>query len=273
MGDAGGRGGAELPESLSSAGRGRFAGNIAPMAKRVVVMQSNYVPWRGYFDLFAHADTVVLFDSVQSTKNDWRNRNRIKTANGAQWLTIPIRHSNALRLREVEIATRGWHLKHFRTLSQAYARAPHAAALLPAIEAWFHEAGSCNLLTDANRVFLRAACDLLRIDTPLIDVDTVLSHEEHDRLDPSRRLAEICTRIGASVYVTAPAARAYLDEAAFARVGVAVQWFDYDGYPDYPQLHGGFDPAVSILDLLLMTGADARRYAIRDHTPSVAGRY
>jgi hypothetical protein len=229
-------------------------------------MQSNYIPWKGYFDLFAHADVVVLFDSVQSTKNDWRNRNQIKTAAGKRWLTVPTRHSNALRVREVAIADQDWHVRHFRTLSESYARAPYAAELLPVMSGWFARAGDCELLADANRVFLRAICSALGIDTVLVEVTDVLSDEEHDRMGPTERLVDICQRLDASTYLSGPSARRYLETDRFDRAGIALQWFDYDGYPEYPQLHGAYDPAVSILDLLLMTGPQAAHYALRGRT-------
>lgn len=233
------------------------------MQHRVVIIQSNYVPWKGYFDLLHHADTVVFLDTVQSTKNDWRNRNQIKTQAGKSWLTVPIRHSNALRVREVEIAQPGWATKHFRTLSQAYGRAPFASQVLPAIGALYEEAAGLQRLSEVNRVFIRGACAMLGISTPLLEVERLLSDGENDALEATARLVEICRRLGATSYLTGPAARAYLEEKAFAAAGVRVEWFDYHGYPEYQQLHGVFDHAVSILDLLLMTGPGARAYALR----------
>ena len=234
------------------------------MRNRTVIIQSNYIPWRGYFDLLAHADTVVLFDSVQSTKNDWRNRNMIKCHDGKAWLTIPVRHSNELRIRDVKIATQGWHLKHLRTIRQSYARAPFAAELLPEIERWYTQAGHLDSLSAVNRIFLFNICHCLGIECRFVEVQDILADEDHDRLEPSARLVEICRRIGTSAYLSGPAARNYLDAAQFDSAGIGVEWFDYDGYPEYPQLHGPFDPAVSILDLLLMNGPDSSRFALRD---------
>jgi WbqC-like protein family. len=233
------------------------------MPDRAVIIQSNYVPWKGYFDLLAHADTVVFLDSVQSTKNDWRNRNQIKAQSGKTWLTLPIRHSNALRIREVEIAQQGWHGKHYRTLSQSYARAPFASAMLPRIEEMYAQAATLPRLSEVNRVFIRGICAMLGIAPRFLEVESVLSDREHDALEPTARLVEICKRIGATSYLSGPAARAYLDEAAFAAESIHTEWFDYDQYREYPQLHGPFDHAVSVLDLLLMVGPDARDYAIR----------
>ena len=243
------------------------------MNRRAVIIQSNYIPWKGYFDLLAHADVVVLLDSVQSTKNDWRNRNLIKAASGKLWLTIPIRHSNNLRVRDVEVAGTGWHVKHFRSLSQAYARAPHASALLSEVGGWYERAGACGRLSEINRIFLAEVSKLLDIRAPVIEVESVMDDEEHDRLDPTARLVEICRRIGADSYLSGPAARDYLDEDAFQAASIHVEWFDYDHYPPYQQLHGGFDHAVSILDLLLMVGPTARDFAIRSTPDFLQGTF
>lgn len=235
------------------------------MPRRTVVIQSNYIPWKGYFDLLAHADTVVFLDSVQSTKNDWRNRNLIKTQSGKTWLTLPIKHSSTLRIREVEIAMRGWHRKHYRTLSQAYARAPFADSMLPRIEAWYVHASELASLSQVNRVFIRGICDLLDVVPQFVEVESILDDQEHDALTPTDRLVEICKRVGATSYLSGPGARAYLDVGAFTAESIRTEWFHYDGYPQYLQLHGDFDHAVSILDLLLMTGPDARNHAIRSN--------
>lgn len=233
------------------------------MPLRAVIIQSNYIPWKGYFDLLHHADKVVFLDTVQSTKNDWRNRNQIKTHAGKSWMTLPIRHSNALRVREVEIAKQGWNAKHLRTLSQAYGRAPFADSILPIIAGMYEEASVLVRLSDINRVFIRGVCALLGITTPMVEVESLLPDAENDALKPSARLVEICRRLGATSYLSGPAAQSYLDENAFAAADVRVEWFDYHGYPEYAQLHGAFDHAVSILDLLLMTGPDASRHALR----------
>jgi hypothetical protein len=233
------------------------------MSQRAVIIQSNYIPWKGYFDLLAHADLVVFLDSVQSTKNDWRNRNQIKTQSGKRWLTIPIRHSNALRIREVEIAQCGWGRKHFLTLAQAYARAPHASSMLPWIEDIYMETASLRYLSAINRAFIRKICGLLSIETRVIELEDILDDREHDALDPTQRLTEICRKTGATSYLSGPAAGAYLDEKAFAEAGITLEWFHYEHYPEYQQLHGSFDHRVSVLDLLLMVGPEARQYSIR----------
>lgn len=239
------------------------------MTNRAVIIQTNYIPWKGYFDLLAHADTVVFFDSVQSTKNDWRNRNIIKTQTGKTFLTIPIRHSNSLRIREVEIASKGWHLKHLRTLTQAYARAPFAAEVMPLLAQWYKHAGSLNHLSAINLYLITQITQYLGMKCHFIDVNDVMSDEEHDTLQPTARLVEVCRRVGAAQYLSGPSASHYMNLALFRDANIGVEWFNYDGYPKYPQLHGAFDPAVSILDLLLMNGPHSARVALRDRNTNM----
>lgn len=232
------------------------------MSRRIVIIQSNYIPWKGYFDLLSRADTVVLLDSVQSTKNDWRNRNQIKTASGKQWLTIPIKHSTSLRISEVEIAHSGWARKHCGSLTANYAKAPFASDWLPLLAEWYAHAEKEKRLSAVNRIFLRNITKSLGIRSEFIEVEALLPYKDHDALEPTARLVEICRRLKATSYLSGPSARSYLDESAFAKESIAVEWFSYENYPEYPQLHGNFDHAVSILDLLLMTGSDARRFAL-----------
>lgn len=228
------------------------------MAKTVAIVQSNYVPWKGYFDLVRAADLFVLYDDVQYTRRDWRNRNRIKTADGTQWLTIPVdvKGKYAQTVRETRIGDPGWAANHLTRLRHAYARAPFARVLLPAVADLYAEAGQFETLSEVNALFVRRLCDLLDINTEIVDSAAY----RLDNPDPSGRLLDVCLQAGATEYLSGPAARAYLDEELFRRAGVAVRYMDYAGYPEYPQLHGPFDHAVSVLDLLFMTGPRAVEY-------------
>jgi WbqC-like protein family len=222
--------------------------------KRVAIVQSNYVPWKGYFDLIASVDEFIFLDDVQFTRGDWRNRNRIKTAQGLAWLTIPVRTRGRYgqRIDEVEIADPGWNLAHLRTLTRAYRAAPCFADWEP----WLRQLylGSASLrLSEVNRRFIETICAELAIETKLSrssDYDATGSKSE--------RLLALCLEAGADQYVSGPRARAYLDEALFDDAGIPVSWFDYSGYREYPQLHPPFEHRVSVLDLILHTGAGAR---------------
>lgn len=222
--------------------------------KTVSILQSNYIPWRGYFSIIASSDEFVFLDTVQSTKSDWRNRNRIKTKQGECWLTIPIRHSSALRIREVTVAERRWADLHLRTLAQSYARAPHCGDLLDTLSDLYRDAKGLDHLFQINRLFIEWVVSYLRLQTRLRSADDVVDERELDLLDPTSRLVEICRRLGAKRYLSGPAAQAYLNEAKFHEAGILVDYADYSKLQPYPQLHGPFLGAVSILDTLFMSG-------------------
>jgi len=224
--------------------------------KRVAIVQSNYIPWKGYFDLIAAVDEFILFDDVQYTRQDWRNRNMIKTPTGIQWISIPvqIRGLYSQTIRQTLISNNDWQKQHWRTLTMNYSRAPFFRDTAEWLEP-LYQAATFPDLSGVNRHFLRGICDRLGIATPLgSSSDHVLEG------DPSERLASICAQAGAGVYLSGPAARAYLDEGAFARRGIVVRWFDYEGYRPYPQLWGPFEHKLSVLDLIFNTGPEARSF-------------
>ena len=224
--------------------------------KTIAISQSNYIPWKGYFDLINSVDEFVIYDQVQFTRRDWRNRNRIKTRDGLLWLTIPVRTKGRFlqRIDETRIADPGWAARHWATLANAYARAPFFAAYEALVSGLY---GGCReeLLSRVNRRFIAGLCAALGIRTPIRGSDEFVLEG-----NPSERLAGICAQAGAGAYATGPRARDYLEEGPFARAGVSLVWMDYEGYRPYPQLHGGYEDRVSVLDLLFNTGPDAAAY-------------
>jgi hypothetical protein len=237
------------------------------VGKTVAIVQSNYIPWKGYFDLIRSADEFVLYDDAQYTRRDWRNRNRIKTADGVQWLTIPVEVKGKYlqRIRDTKVSDRAWAENHWTRLRHAYAKAPHFRGHEELFAGLYARAAGLEHLSTINELFIRAVCRVLGIATRITDS----SAYSPDNPDPTGRLLDICRRAGATEYLSGPAAKAYLDEGLFRRAGVTVRYMDYAGYPEYPQLHGPFDHAVSVLDLLFMTGPRAAEYLNR---PAAAGR-
>jgi hypothetical protein len=228
---------------------------------RVCIIQSCYIPWKGFFDLIGRCDEYVIFDRAQFTKRHWHNRNRIKTANGVQWLTIPVVTKGHFDqpLDEVEIETSGsgkqWAERHWCAIELAYRRAPFFESFAPTVKSWYERAERESRLTDVNELFLRGIADLLGLKTRFSrDTAYPASGVKTDRLLGIARTA------GADRYLSGPSARDYFDEALFAAAGIATEWMSYDGYPEYLQLYGGFEHAVTVLDLLFNTGAEARRY-------------
>src|SRR5262245_58263301 len=224
--------------------------------KCVAIVQSSYIPWKGYFDLIRAANTFVLLDEVQFTKRDWRSRNRIKTKDGLHWLSIPVHTKGRYeqRILDTVISDPSWSTRHWETIRSAYARAPHFEAYAPSIEPLYCSPVS-NSLSTMNHAFIVAICRALGITSTI-----TWSHEYRTRDGRNERLIDICASAGATEYLSGPSARGYIDERAFEEAGIRVLWADYEGYPEYPQLHGPFEHAVSVLDLLFSTGPRAIEY-------------
>jgi hypothetical protein len=225
--------------------------------KKVAIVQSNYIPWKGYFDLIAGVDEFILYDDMQYTRRDWRNRNQIKTPQGLQWLTVPVKVKGKYhqKINETEIDGAEWAQAHWKALSQNYRRAPHFEAIAAWVEP-LYLATEHQMLSDLNRRFLEAICGYLGIRTRLTASSDYTLVE-----GKSERLAELCRQAGGTVYISGPAARDYIDEAVFTQRGIRLEWADYSGYPEYPQQWGpGFDHGVTVLDLLFNCGTDAARY-------------
>lgn len=221
--------------------------------RRVAIVQSNYVPWRGYFDLIRSVDEFILLDDAQYTRRDWRNRNRIKSPDGTRWLSIPVQVSGRYTqsISETRIADQDWSRSHWDVVRSTYSSAPAFDVHADFIQELYASAPS-PFLSDINRHFLESVNDVLGIDTPLVDSRVYAPQGGKDE-----RLLDLCLKAGAAEYVSGPSARAYLDEQRFEAAGVQVAWFEYGPYPGYEQVHPPFIPEVSILDVLLCGGADA----------------
>ena len=223
---------------------------------RIAIIQSCYVPWKGFFDLIGRCDEYVVFDTAQYVRRHWHNRNRIKTANGVEWLTIPVvskgRYDQSIEDVEVE---KSWAEKHWRALELAYRRAPFFSMLSPTVRLWYERAEKETRLTEINLIFLREITQLLGLKTK-IKRDTSYPSEGAK----TERLLGIVRAAGANCYVSGPSAKSYFDEPLFKAAGISVEWMSYGSYPEYKQLHGPFQHAVSVLDLLFNTGRDAPAY-------------
>jgi len=232
------------------------------MSKSVAVMQSNYIPWKGYFDIIARVDEFIILDNVQYTRSDWRNRNLIKTPKGLQWLTIPVQVKGRLRRRvnQTRVGAHDWAEKHWRTIVANYRQAPHFDEYGRRLAMLFEQCAGMELLSEINLFLLRSACELLDIRTPFRLATDLIPQEEMDAMEPTARLAALCRAVSARRYLSGPAGKNYMDLTLFDTAGIAVEWMDYSGYREYPQLWGPFEHGVSIVDLILNTGADARRF-------------
>jgi len=237
--------------------------------RTVVILQSNYVPWRGYFDLIGRASVLILYDDMQFTKRDWRNRNRIKTAAGLRWLTIPVETKGAFHqpIKQVQTAGDGWRSRHWEMLRHAYGRAAHFKELRALLEP-LYLGSSERSLSKINHSFLTAICAWLGIDTEIR-----WSMEFELAEDRTERLIALCKEVSGDRYLSGPSARNYMDEDAFRGAGLGLSYMCYGPYPEYSQFYPPFEGQVSILDLLFHQGREAARSllpleALDGRTPS-----
>jgi hypothetical protein len=221
--------------------------------KKIAILQSSYIPWKGYFDMIAAVDEFILYDDMQYTRRDWRNRNRIKTPQGAQWLTVPVNVKDKYhqRIRDVEIADPEWATTHWKSLSQNYRRARCYVEISDWLEPVYLREQFVSL-SNLNRRLIEAVCQYLGIHTK------ISSSWDYSLEDgKTERLAELCRQAGGSEYVSGPAAKDYIDQSVFRNRNIKLSWFDYNGYAEYPQLWGDFIHDVTVLDLLFNCGKDA----------------
>jgi len=223
--------------------------------KKIAVLQSNYIPWKGYFDIIHDVDMFIFYDDLQYTKNDWRNRNKVKTPQGIVWLTIPVGTSKDRLICEVILNDAKWQRKHWQTLKNNYIKAPYYARYQSFFEDIYcgRQWGS---LSELNQHLIKTISqDLLGINTQFADSRDY--SPEGKKLD---RLVSIVSQAGAARYVSGPAAKDYIQESAFSDIGIEVLWKSYSSYPEYPQIFPPFTHGVSILDLLFHTGPEASWY-------------
>ncbi len=228
-----------------------------PNMKKVAILQSNYIPWKGYFDLIAAVDEFILYDDMQYTKNDWRNRNKIKTPNGLTWLTIPVENNKHLdrKINETKVIDARWCKKHWDSLRFSYAKSPHFTQFEKSFEKLYESCANEPYLSNINYAFIKFISESLGISTK------ITSSSQYQLIEgKTERLVDLCEKAGATEYISGPAAKDYIGEELFAEANIKLTWFDYTGYPPYPQLWGDFEHAVSIVDLLFNCGKDASKY-------------
>jgi hypothetical protein len=223
--------------------------------RTIVILQSNYIPWKGYFDLMNAADEFVLFDEVQFTRRDWRNRNKIIVDGQPKWLTIPVQSKDRYHatVNEMCVSDDKWAQKHLATIKHAYRKAPFFKDYLPLLEDCYAIASGMERLSDINRLFLERLAPLLGIKTPMTRSEDVPRTTDA----PDARLVEICLARSGTDYLSGPAAKSYIDRTTFTKAGVGLHYADYTGYPEYPQASEVFEHGVSVIDLIMWTGVEA----------------
>lgn len=210
--------------------------------------QPQFAPWLGFFDKLDSVDVFVLLDNVQFKKNEWQNRNRVKAAEGPQWLTVPVSFHFGDKISEVRIAQgNNWRHRHRQTLKTCYSRAPYFQEIFTL----YDEIVSCewNKLCELNIALLQALTSRLGIGTRI----AIASEMDSLPKDRDERLIELCRRFGADTYLAGAGGLGYMRVDRFRETEVTVDFQDYQ-HPAYEQLFGEFLPQLSVLDLLFNYG-------------------
>ncbi len=227
------------------------------MSITAAILQSNYIPWKGYFDLINMADVFVYYDDVQFTRADWRNRNKIKTRNGPYWLTVPCGRDTKQLICDVKIKSSYWQAKHWRTICHNYSNSSYFDEYQAYFEPLYIDR-IWDSLVDLNHAFIECICrEVLGITT---EFDNSCNYDLRGDEKKEDRWLDLMHMIGADRILLGPSARNYLQEESLANVranGIEIVWVDYSGYPEYRQPFPPFDHKVSIIDLIFAEGPHA----------------
>ncbi len=200
-------------------------------------------------------DVFVIYDEVQYTKNDWRNRNVLKTKKGLEWLTIAVKQNKLHQsIDETEVFLPKWNIKHWKTLQAIYGKAPFFKMYKEQFEKLYLEIDTV-FLSEINKKFLLQICDILEIRTPIIS-----SRDLNLQGDANERLIDACKKLEATTYVSGPAAKSYIQNSLFDENSITIKWMDYSGYKEYGQMFKPFDHGVSVLDLIFNEGENAKTF-------------
>lgn len=221
----------------------------------VAIIQSSYIPWKGYFDIIHDVDEFIFLDDVQFTARDWRTRNLIKTANGTGWLSVPAGSNRNRLICEVSLDDLSWQEKHWKTLCHSYSRAPFFRQYAGFFEELYRGQVWTNLSHMNMAMTQRISHELLGIQTTFSDSRNYSA--QGAKLD---RILNLVQLSGATRYISGPTAADYLDPSRFEAMGIEVKFKSYSHYPEYTQLYPPFEHAVSVVDLIFNTGPQAPEY-------------
>ena len=227
---------------------------------KTAVLQSNYIPWRGYFDIINDVDLFIFYDEVQYTKNDWRNRNQVYSRQGLSWISVPVEYSFGQKIVEAKIKNNlNWQQDNWNKLENAYRLAPYWNLYKDFFyDVYFNK--KWEYLYQLNRYLIEyISNNYLGIETKFADSRDFASAGQR-----SEKLLSLLLSAKTDVYISGPAAKCYLDENEYKKAGIEVIWKDYSGYPEYKQVREPFEPSVSIVDLLFNLGNDAKKYIFKD---------
>ena len=228
------------------------------MTKKVAIIQSNFLPWKGYFDFIRKVNDFVFFDTCQYTKRDWRNRNKIKVCNGDPWISIPVKTKNKFnqKINETIVSDSNWASNIWNKIEYNYKKAPHYSYVKEKLYDGHMRNVSTQNLSEINQGLIKFICK------EFLDISTNFHNSSDFNLneDKNLRLIEITNKLNGTEYISGEAAKCYLDEKLFTNNQIKLTFMDYSSYPIYEQLHGEFNHFVSIIDLLVMKGSESKFY-------------
>ncbi|MCK5052469.1 MAG: WbqC family protein [Candidatus Cloacimonetes bacterium] len=223
--------------------------------KKIAIIQSNYIPWKGYFHIIQKVDHFVFLDTAQYTNRDWRNRNRIKTPEGLKWLTVPTNGTQSMKINEVIIDnSTDWRKKHLKSLEKSYGKCKYFNKYFELFN---------NILMKKNWENLSGLNQLLIKEiSRMLDINTFFSDSREFELieGKNEKIISIIQQLNGDHYITGPAARSYINENIFKLNDIKVELMDYSNYPIYNQPWGMFTNNVSVLDLLFCEGLDSSEF-------------
>ena len=223
--------------------------------RSVAVIQSNYIPWKGYFDIIHDVDLFIFHDDLQYTKNDWRNRNRVYAPDGPKWLAIPVGTDEKRLILDVRFENNKWQKDHYNKICSYYKKAPFFSQYEYFIREVYLER-EWDYLYELNRFIIkRISNEFLGIETQFEDSRSFIT--QGTKQD---KLLSMLVSAKANTYISGPAAKEYIIEPEFQKAEIHIVWKNYDGYPEYPQMHNQFYHNLSILDLLFNVGDCAANY-------------
>ena len=224
--------------------------------KKVAILQSNYIPWKGYFDLINMVDEFILYDDMQYTRRDWRNRNKVKAPNGLQWLTIPVEVKGKYfqKINETLVSEPNWANDHWNTLKSFYSKAKYFKDYKDIFESFY--------LNNQEQYLSKINYELITIINKILGIETKISwSSDYNLVDgKTERLLNLVQQANGTEYISGPAAKDYIVEDLFTEAGVKLSWMDYSGYTEYTQLHPPFEHGVTVLDLIFNEGPNATNY-------------
>lgn len=224
--------------------------------KKVAILQSNYIPWKGYFDLINLVDEFILFDDMQYTRRDWRNRNKIKTPNGLMWLTIPVEVKGKYHqaINETKISDKNWAKNHWNTIKQFYSKASYFKEYKTFFEEFY--------LTTQEEYLSKVNYELIKTINDILGIKTKISwSNDYSLVDgKTERLLDLVQQAKGTEYISGPAAKDYIVEDLFIQSNIRLTWMDYSGYQVYSQLYPPFEHGVSIIDLIFNEGPNAKMF-------------